>query len=138
MSHAPRRLEYHPSDLRGCCAGEVQREQHESLTSVALALAAALRAVPTAFRQHVSALDAFFAALVSSPAGLPANLRARACECLALLPRAAGDGAAWSALAQRLLHGVHAALDAAFQGLDDPALAAAAKCACWSCIAEVS
>ena len=126
----------HPSNLRGCCAGVVQREQHKSLASIALALAAALRAVPAAFRQHVGALDAFFAALVSSSAGLPANLRARACECFALLPRAAGDGAAWSALAQRLLHGVHAALDAAFQGLDDPALAAAAKCARWSCIAR--
>ena len=55
-----------PSNLRGCCAGVVQREQHESLASIALALAAALRAVPAAFRQHVGALDAFFAALVSS------------------------------------------------------------------------
>ena len=96
---------------------------------MAQTLAAALRAVPTAFRQHVGALDAFLSALVASPAALPARLRARACECLALLPRVAGDGAAWSALAQRLLHSMHAALDAAFQGLDDSALASAAKCA---------
>ena len=96
---------------------------------MASALAAALRAVPAAFRQHVGALEAFFAALVlAPPAALPAGLRARGCECLALLPRVAGDGAAWSALAQRLLCSMHAALDAAFQGLDDPALAAAAKC----------
>ena len=88
-----------------------------------------MRAVPTAFRQHVAALDACLLALVASPAGVAVGLRAGACECLALLPRVAGDGAAWSALAQRLLHGMHAALDAALQGLDDPALAAAAKCA---------
>jgi hypothetical protein len=44
-------------------------------------------------------------------------------------PRAAGDAAAWSALAQRLLGLAHDQLDAAFLGLEDPALAAAARCA---------
>ena len=131
-----RRAKSHPSSPRDCCAGDFQRQQLESLASIAPALAAALRAVPSAFRPHISTVDALFVALVSSPAGLPAGLRARACECLALLPQVAGDGAAWSVLVQRLLHGVHAALDAAFQGLDDPALAAAAKCACWSCMLE--
>lgn len=112
-----------------CCAGDMSREEHEALASFTPTLAAALRAVPTAFRQHVAALDACLVTLVTSHTGLTAGLRTRACECLALLPRVAGDGAAWSALVQRLLHHVHAALDAAFQGLDDPALAAAAKCA---------
>jgi hypothetical protein len=107
----------------------MNREQRDGLVGMASALAAALRAVPAAFRQHAGALEVFFAALVlGPPAGQPAGLRARGCECLTLLPRAVGDGAAWSALAQRLLRSTHAALDAAFQGLDDPALAEAAKC----------
>ena len=42
-------------------------------------------------------------------------------------PRVAGDAAAWSALAQRLLGVAHDQLDAAFLGLEDPALAAAAR-----------
>ena len=91
------------------------------------ALAAALRAVPAVLRQHLKPLDAFLSASVMAPAPASAQLRAAAAAALARIPRVAGDGAAWSALAHRLLQSLHAVLDSALYGFEDADLVTAAK-----------
>ena len=56
-----------------------------------------------------------------------------AAACVASLPRINGDGASWSAMAQRLLTSAHALLDTLLLGLEDQGLAGTARCAPLRC-----
>lgn len=58
---------------------------------------------------------------------LPVLPRSLAAACVAALPRVNGDGASWSALAQRLLATSHALLDVLLLGLDDRGLVGTAR-----------
>ena len=94
-------------------------------------LAAALLTVPAAFRQHLKPLGTFLAAATMGAEADPGSARLRAASAIALarLPRVAGDSAAWSCLAHRLLQSTHAVLDSALYGFEDAELVRAAKCA---------
>ncbi|KIY99042.1 hypothetical protein MNEG_8917 [Monoraphidium neglectum] len=91
-----------------------------------------MEVAPASLRQHQAALSAQLpkllraaaAAVGAAPAGAPGAqaraLLARAAACVALLPRLAGDAAAWSEGARGLLVSCHAVLDFMTMGLEGP------------------
>ena len=72
---------------------------------------------PGALRPHAAALEKACAAIVSSSEDDDA--RGRAVVCLAALPRIAGDAAAWSEHARRVMYAAHSAMRDAFEGAED-------------------
>jgi hypothetical protein len=73
-------------------------------------------------RPHAEAAEAAAAAVLVARGG-----SVWASAVLAALPRVAGEPAAWSAYARRVLLAAHAALDVALRGVEPPAAGAAAR-----------
>jgi hypothetical protein len=73
-------------------------------------------------RPHAEAAEAAAAAVLVARGG-----SVWACAVLAALPRVAGEPAAWSAHARRVLLAAHAALDVALRGVEPPGAGAAAR-----------
>ncbi|CAL8470253.1 g9795 [Coccomyxa elongata] len=86
------------------------------------ALAAALAAVPTAFRSHLKQLGQFAGEALCGEHS-SAALRAAASHCLLLLPHVTGQAEQWSDAVQDVLATAHLQLDILYLGLEDPAAA---------------
>lgn len=77
-----------------------------------------LRALPTALRNHVPALEGALASTITS-VRTPAAVKALAGQCLGGLAAAAGDAATYSTTFRRVLMSAHDVLDELFMGLEE-------------------